>query len=696
MSAKKYKVSSSVENYVLYINYQVTIYNCPMNCPSPPKSKAGIAASSFIIGCGKASIVLLLLLLYGCEPKVGHSKIGEVIAPYVDRDQVIIDSLSRQLPGGLSKEGSRDSLIEVIMPLLVGNPVERPFISWFELKNNWIPLFEDAESLLFYITFEAERVRKEGDLIRASRMLNGAARIYNMEGAYIKGSELSQQAYEIAREVGDSVTMGWVQAYLAEPFIYGKDPMGASVHLDEMLAIGKAINDWGLKGNALIRYGVMYGHVGDFEKFLEYNEQALVIGREHKIRFVEAYAVLNIGFGLNKLGRSQEAIAIVEENAYLAGAESSAIGVLMDIIIFENLYSLEEYDEASAYLDEVCRVSTELGHFFGIGYCKEGASRLYEKGEDHLAALAAYKDYHKYLDEKVGAEAKQKLRALEIEHQISAKDQEIERLEQAEKDSARIHKAEENKMLYSLLALMGGLSVALIWLVAKKEINDVLQRKKVAEAKLQVLQSQMNPHFIFNAMNGIQNYILKSERIEAYSYLSKFGGLLRIITNSSTSIGIELEQEIKLLQNYLELEKLRFRDHFDYSLTVSPELLNRTGSIPSMMIQPIVENSILHGLSLLDYKGQLTISLDAHKKGIKCVVADNGRGRKAAALLAKENDEQHLSISAVNTRERLEFLREIGYENAAVEVEDLYQGQKGCGMVTTIYLPFMENEKSRI
>ncbi len=578
------------------------------------------------------------------------------------------------------------------MPLLLSDPVERRFISWFEIRKNWVALFEDSESLLFYTAFAGERILEKGDSVKAAIVLNGVARVYIKEGSYLKGSELSQQAYEIARNTGDSITMGWAQAYLAEPFVFGKAPLGARAHLEKSLAIARALGDRGLEGESFIRLGAMYAYIGDFEKLLEYNERALAIGKEHKLPFVEMYGVLNICFSLNHLGRQDEAITLLGEYKSWATEESTAVRALMAFAMFENLFSLQRIAPASRYLDEACKVSNEIGFFMGIGYCKEATARLYERGEDHLAALAAYKDYHKFYEAKVGEDIKQKLRNLEKQQQISRKDREIEKLEQAEKDRTRIEKAKRNKIVNGFLLVLAMLLSVLGWVYARKKINDARQQKKIAEVKLQVLKSQMNPHFIFNALNGIQNYILKSEKIEAYSYLNKFGDLLRMITNSSASTGIELEQEFKFLKNYLEMEKLRFRDQFDYHFIVAPELLECSDSVPSMMIQPIIENAIQHGLSSLSYRGKLTVTFITCKQGVKCVVVDNGRGREVAAKTAKENHTQHLSIASVNTKERLEFLRKIGYVDAKLEIEDMYLNGKACGTTVIIYLPFLIEE----
>ncbi|MEL6628892.1 MAG: histidine kinase, partial [Bacteroidota bacterium] len=230
---------------------------------------------------------------------------------------------------------------------------------------------------------------------------------------------------------------------------------------------------------------------------------------------------------------------------------------------------------------------------------------------------------------------------------------------------------------------------------SRHRANSALQQKEIAEAKLHVLQSQMHPHFMFNALGGVQNYILKSEKIEAYNYMGKFATLLRTITKTSNQMHIELEQEIEFLKSYLDMEKLRFRDDFQYSIEVDPELQTTQVSVPSMVIQPLVENALIHGLSGLERKGTLEITINKlpNGQGICCTVEDNGRGREAAREIAKRQASKgHLSIATVNMQKRLEFLRSFGYGDVESKVEDLHENGEAVGTKVCIYLPFMEVE----
>ncbi|MEM9025129.1 MAG: histidine kinase, partial [Bacteroidota bacterium] len=184
---------------------------------------------------------------------------------------------------------------------------------------------------------------------------------------------------------------------------------------------------------------------------------------------------------------------------------------------------------------------------------------------------------------------------------------------------------------------------------------------------------QMNPHFVFNALNAIQNFIMKSDKEAGYLYLSKFARLIRMILENSPKGTVSLEEELKMLTLYLEMESLRFDSRFVYELEVDPSLSQSVEEIPSMIIQPYVENAIVHGLlnKMDGEKGRLEISIARADQGIRCTITDNGVGRKRAEELKKKKLLTHRSVGISNTRERLEILNLERPDKTEVKTQDL-------------------------
>lgn len=206
--------------------------------------------------------------------------------------------------------------------------------------------------------------------------------------------------------------------------------------------------------------------------------------------------------------------------------------------------------------------------------------------------------------------------------------------------------------------------------------------KKISELKLMALRSVMSPHFIFNVLNSIQFFITKNDRLNAITYLSTFSKLIRSVLTHSISNKIMLSDEIELLKNYILLELTRFENKFDLILNVNPEIEASSTELPSLLIQPYVENAILHGLYNKPEKGTLQINIDKDNDHIIFVIEDNGIGREEAMKLREKNFPTHKSMGLKVTEERLKLINQQNV--AAFEIEDLEHEGKPAGTRVTI------------
>ncbi len=200
----------------------------------------------------------------------------------------------------------------------------------------------------------------------------------------------------------------------------------------------------------------------------------------------------------------------------------------------------------------------------------------------------------------------------------------------------------------------------------------VALQQRAKELEIQALRSQMNPHFIFNCLNAINRFILGHETEAASDYLTKFSRLMRMIMNHSRHPYISLAEEIDILRLYLDMERLRFKDAFDYRIIVADELEIDDIRIPPLLVQPFVENAVWHGLMHKEERGTLTISFSANGDMLTCVVRDNGVGRRHAALLKSKSVERHKSMGMQITAERMALLSGVDTATPFFVIEDLY------------------------
>ena len=241
---------------------------------------------------------------------------------------------------------------------------------------------------------------------------------------------------------------------------------------------------------------------------------------------------------------------------------------------------------------------------------------------------------------------------------------------------------------YSLLAL---LFIALTILVYRFELKK--QRKKIElqnelnASKLIAIQSQMNPHFIFNAINSIQDLILKGDIDNSYNYIIKFSKLVRQTLNFSDKEFIDIEEEIELLETYLQLEKLRFKDDFEYSINVNNA---EDIQVPPMLIQPFVENAIKHGLLHKEGLKKLEISFTMNDT-LQCTVVDNGVGRKRAQEIKDRQQKNHQSFSVNATKIRFDIMKNHYKQSLGVFYTDLEEKGESIGTKVSINMPFSQN-----
>ncbi len=221
----------------------------------------------------------------------------------------------------------------------------------------------------------------------------------------------------------------------------------------------------------------------------------------------------------------------------------------------------------------------------------------------------------------------------------------------------------------------------------KTELN-----KKIANIESQALRAQMNPHFIFNTLSSIQHYISNNNTDAALKYLSKFAKLMRRIMDNSKQQMIPVAEEINALNLYLELEVMRFDNKFMYDIVVDDSIDQNYDRIPSMLIQPYVENAILHGLLPKAGAGKIQINLHRKDDTILCTIEDNGIGREKSNEFKKNRVHQHKSMGMSITQERLDILNSSLNSNLNAEIIDLYENGVAAGTKVRLIIPLDVDE----
>ena len=293
-------------------------------------------------------------------------------------------------------------------------------------------------------------------------------------------------------------------------------------------------------------------------------------------------------------------------------------------------------------------------------------------------------EHEKFLHEKKASEARSR-----YDNQIVLEKAKQERLE-LEKEQTKLG------LLFGIIgvSVIFCLSIILIRQKVSKRraIEKAEAQHKMAELELQSLRAQLNPHFMFNSLNAIQELILKDDNDNSHLYLSRFSELLRVLLDNANQSFVSIRKEINLLELYLSLENLRIPD-LKYSIEVDPSIDTNKMTIPNMMLQPYIENAIWHGLSPKKGDRNLSVRIRRKEELIVCEVEDNGVGRKVAAELKSLYRKEHRSKGMELLSKRFSLLsKEYGSDIQTI-VEDLHDNGTALGTKVSITVPYSLTEQ---
>lgn len=360
-----------------------------------------------------------------------------------------------------------------------------------------------------------------------------------------------------------------------------------------------------------------------------------------------------------------------------------------------NAYAAQDkYDEAIPYLEESIKEADSENDLVVQKDATRKLSEVYRDKGDFSKAFETYQRYVAIVDTLYLRKEQEISRASQLSREIAIGQSRITGLEkERELSQSRYNLAlteqqlalESNKrqkwIIYSLV--FGILLTALAaYFFYRSNRQQQLANNLLA---LRSLRSQMNPHFIFNALNSVNNYIAKNDERSANRYLSEFSTLMRAVLENSEKDFISLSRELELIELYVKLEHSRFAEKFDYTIKIDEQIDMEAFQIPPMLLQPYIENSIWHGLRYKEDKGTLSIELVQKETDlIEIRITDNGIGRKKSKELKTQNQKTQNSKGMGNIKKRIAILNTMYKDKVSVSVKDLNKDTTGTQVVLTL------------
>jgi two-component system LytT family sensor kinase len=442
-----------------------------------------------------------------------------------------------------------------------------------------------------------------------------------------------------------------------------------------------------------------YTNLKQFTKTIPIYESVLTICKKQNIGFGIALTLDNLGKSYFELKQYEKARVLFEQ------AKTEIEKNHVDFVRGKNLKNLGKVyavlgkpTQSLKYLNEAKEISIANQDNEGMSDIYFELQKDYFKINDFQNAYLYLQKYTQLKDSIFSIEKNKSIQELNTKYETEKKEAEIKTLSQ-QKQISELESTRKTTLIYSILGgilALGAIAYFSFTRFKTKKENELLQTKlqeaerrveieqKATESELKALKSQMNPHFMFNALNSIQEQFMYGDKNRANEQMGNFTYLTRQILTISGKKKINLSTEIEILNKYLELEKMRFADGFQYEIKLSDNIDEDYHQIPPMLIQPFVENSIKHGLlhKTGDKKLSISFDLDPKEENLICVVEDNGIGREKSAELKSKRVQQHESFSTSATEERLKLLS----QNANINDFVVYQ-DKVDGTIVTIKIP---------
>ena len=494
--------------------------------------------------------------------------------------------------------------------------------------------------------------------------------LYYVMANNLEALDAYQQALKISQKLDDKIFEASLYSNLGNIYADLKENEKALEKYQVYLSMAKLLNKKSDQVRALVNIGLIHIDIEQIDKGISYFDEALTLSREENNDFFITAIINNLGIAYKRkknykkaLEYYQEAseLALIIKNKYI---EASALNSIGKVNIL-----LENYDIAGINGKKALKLAQEVDAVEWQADSWKVLSTVHEHQGNSKKALSAYKNYIQFKDSVLGEEKKVELTRKDMQFQL-------------EKQEAIANTEIKRQSFIKNTAIAGSgllLFVTIFGYILYKKKRDALEGKKianfntkVAETELKALRSQMNPHFIFNSLNSISDYMAKHDLDTANDYLLKFSKLTRSILENSEKKWITLNEDLKLMELYIQIETLRLKKKLSYKIKIDKDIDTVNTLVPPLILQPFIENSIWHGIGKKGSNGHIQIEINKENETLVCIVEDDGIGRREMTNIKPDNTSLGIKI----TKSRLDIINQLKETNGNIKMFDKVQGLK--------------------
>ena len=509
-------------------------------------------------------------------------------------------------------------------------------------------VFSEQSSYAKALQYELKSLKiyeENKNLEKCARLYNNIGIVYKAQDQDFKALNYFVKCLKIQEKIGDE-TVGITTTNIGNIYLNQKNfPKALAYYTKAQQLFEKYPNPRGL--------GELYNNLGLYYKETNNQSEALKTFDKAILAFTsieDKFGISDTYFYIGEIYLKQNKL----EDALVATNKSLALAKELDVI--------EQVQNAEKRLSEI-----------------------YEKKNNTTESLKHFKLYSIAKDSVANAENIRSSVRAEMNFEFDKKEA-LQKKEQEKRDVIYNEQAKRHQQQIFFVILFILLVFGIIFLIYNRlQLKKTLTlQKELAEYEQKALHLQMNPHFVFNCLGSISSFIVQNGTDSAIKYLSKFSKLMRLTLEYSKESLIPIDKEIESLQNYLELEQLRFNQKFDFTITKGNDIEDDM-ALPPLLLQPFVENAIIHGLIPKNEKGTIAIDFFIEKESLICTIEDNGIGFDKSKELKEALVSVHKSMALDITKKRLEMMEASTSRKANVEIEEL-KNNKGEILGTKVIL----------
>jgi len=553
-------------------------------------------------------------------------------------------------------------------------------LNYFNSIEKKCELFQDIGMVYFYnnnflktlqnfkisLTFAEEA---ENDSLTAARYSDIGV-VYDYMGAFDKSVENYYKALRIFEKASDRVAMSKIYNNLGIISQNRGDTKTAIELYERSLKLKKETHVPDVEiATSFLNLGSVYENTKEYDKSLLYYYKSLNIFKGNKKLKYLSLALSNIAGVKFYIGELDSANFYINKSYIINDSIKNNLGLIGNYRLKGNVFKKQNnIDSSIFYLKKALNIADTLNVLVNKYEVLEDLVLIYKQNKEFSKAFFLQEELMKIKETLSSEKANNKIETLKIVYETEKKDKEIFSLQ---KD------INKKRVLLFVISVILILISFIIFLFLRQKLIKSKYETDLFNQRL--LRLQMNPHFIFNALASIQSYMFEKDVKKAAVYLSSFSKLTRSILNNSREEFITLEGDIETTENYLNIQKMRFENIFNYEIIVDENIDAENVKVPPMLIQPFVENAVIHGFKDIDYEGFINVRYVKNKDILEVVVEDNGTG------LRREEEKSHKSHALNITKERLKIINKNKKRLIAFQI---LNNKKG-GVKVVFSIPFL-------